>query len=141
MKIKVSKTTLKNLVKTTQEKNTYETNAITNVYPSLKKEEKNEIEFETQYNTIVKFKIDIDQRQWGINYISIYPISIEPIQFKILDPDTLETIKTITVNIEPEKINKKSEKANVTTVKEMEIYIDAQGNVDYDLSTIYFYSH
>lgn len=99
-------------------------------------------DYDTTQKTDVKYVIQIGWRRWGIDGAHIYPTEIKPFEAELIHhtDDGGETIKPIVINIDAGKINVEYIKSNSIAIKQLDIYADLNGNVNYNRSVIEIFS-
>jgi len=91
-----------------------------------------------QKSSLIKFSIDVEYRSWGIKDISVTILSsfieipIESTTFS--NNQDLTEDKKIVVDIS--KLKQEFIQSNAVTLREMDIYLDNNYNVDYKSSSI-----
>lgn len=95
----------------------------------------NDYDYEAQ-STNVTFEINVEARSWGIKSMYINVVKIDPIEINVIDPESLDTINTIHVNVDANKLEQVTNQLPEFTIGEIDLVIDPNINVDYSTSQI-----
>lgn len=95
-----------------------------------------ELDWPSTLKTYVKFRIDIETRSWGIKGITVTPINIQPIQFELTREDGT-VVKTYNIQIDHTKIlPERVEPIKYIGIGDIKLYLNKEGVVDYNTSSI-----
>lgn len=84
----------------------------------------------------IKFRLDIEAREWGIKNISAYVYGSVVVPLFISYPDTRPVeSKEITVDLSRVKVTEVDGKG-VITLGDLELYLDTNFNVNYEKTTL-----
>ena len=83
----------------------------------------------------VEFKLDLEYRSWGVKAIDIYPQGLVQIAGSV---DSDEGTRDFGMQIDLSKLTIEYIKGSGITAKVLEIWLDANGKVDYSMSNIVF---
>ena len=88
----------------------------------------------------VNFNIDVEAREWGIKYVGIVLSDTVNVPYIILDDDENEVGGTIAVDLS--QVSKEFlAGSNTFTVGDMELWLDDNFNINYDMTTIQVYTY
>ena len=85
----------------------------------------------------IKFRIDIEAREWGIKNISayVYGMVIVPLFISYLDETKPVESKEITVDLSKVKVTE-SDGRGIVTLGDLDLYLDTNFNVNYEQTTL-----
>lgn len=119
--------------------NSYYVEVPVSVIVKMSPEDSDKYDYESNYKAKVKFDIDIEYRSWGIKRIDLIVSEIEPVSVILLEPIDMKPSKTLSVYIDPSKIEKEVKNSQIVTVASLDLYIDINGKIDYSASSLEIY--
>jgi hypothetical protein len=107
------------------------------IYLNIPQEQRDKYDYDMSKSLVVGFGLDIEARSWGIKSISPSLRSIEPFDVELMTADGRQVVDTIHVQVDPTKLQMDMEPpTSYIGFSDMDIFIDANGNVDYTRSSI-----
>ncbi len=115
----------------------YTTQVKASIFLNLPPGQRQKYDYDMTKKITVSFGLDMDARSWGIRSISLSLRRVEPFTVELTDIESQQVVDTINVQIDPTELRiDKTPPINYIGFGDMDIYIDANGNVDYTRSAI-----
>jgi len=114
--------------------NEYQTKVDVNIYPSGISEK---YDVEGPDDIFMGFHIEIEARSWGIKDINVWVRGTIKIPISINDIETMRLIEEKEIIVDLDKIKKEETTGQgIVTVRSIDVYLDANFNVDYNHSSL-----
>jgi len=117
----------------------YHSEVNVNIYMDLSPDERNKFDvWSHNIKTKVIFDIDLESRHWGIKSAVVSIFQIEPLEIEIINQENDQIFKTLTVNIDSDKLKREYSSGQIKYigVGAIDLWVNFDGQVDYNNSSI-----